>query len=197
MGAGLWPAARVLAADVLAALAEVSNSGTVCLELGAGAGVPSLAVAVSGHSMVASDGSSAVVELLRRNAALNPKASATLTIHQLDWTDTDDIQAMLNEFPNRFMLICGSDILYHPSDLRPLLNTVSVLLASQQEARFLLAMSTNYFAELAGPLQARAGEAGLEVVRQSRCSPSGADMLQGYTSTGAETVEVFEFRRMS
>jgi predicted nicotinamide N-methyase len=157
MGAPLWPAAVSLANRVVQR--TVSNPPpALVLELGAGSGVPSLALALAGSSVVATDRDPAVLDLLTRHADLN--GVSAMRVRSLDWSESGDIKALRGEFPSGFPLIVGSDILYHPGDLRPLLSAVKALLSPDPAARFILAMSAHYFAELAGPLVARAEEVG-------------------------------------
>ena len=127
MGRTVWPSAEGMAAVVGSALAAAAaaagGSGAPCaLELGAGAGLPSLAAAAAGFTAVATDCHSDVLATLRANAELNRGGGGRAAlVRQLDWKDEQDTAALLAEFPAKFEVVCGSDIVYTEHDIRPLL----------------------------------------------------------------------------
>jgi predicted nicotinamide N-methyase len=98
--AELWPSGVALAR----AVAELDLVGLRVLELGCGLGLPSLAAALGGADVLATDWAEEAVELLRRNAARN---GAALRAARVRW---DEPEPLLREAP--FDLVLGADLLY-------------------------------------------------------------------------------------
>ncbi len=78
--------------------------GTRVLELGCGLGLPSLAAAIGGADVLATDWAEDAVELLRRNAERNGIA---LRVERVRW---DEPEPLLREAP--WELVLGADLLY-------------------------------------------------------------------------------------
>ncbi len=78
--------------------------GLRVLELGCGLGLPSLAAALGGADVLASDWAEDAVALLRRNAERN---GAALRVERVRW---DEPEPLLREAP--FDLVLGADLLY-------------------------------------------------------------------------------------
>jgi predicted nicotinamide N-methyase len=98
--AELW-ASGVALAKVVSAL---DLHDTRVLELGAGLGLPSLAAALRGASVLATDWADDAVALLRANAKRN---SIRLRVKRVRW---DDPEPLLREAP--WQLVLGADLLY-------------------------------------------------------------------------------------
>ena len=98
--AELWPSGVALA-EVVGAL---DLRGSRVLELGAGLGLPSLAAALRGAEVLATDWAEDAVELLRLNAERN---RVTLRVERVRW---DDPEPLLREAP--WELVLGADLLY-------------------------------------------------------------------------------------
>ena len=98
--AELWPSGVALAR----AVAELDLHGTRVLELGSGLGLPSLAAALRGADVLATDWADEAVELLRLNAARN---RLELRVERVRW---DDPAPLLDEAP--WELVLGADLLY-------------------------------------------------------------------------------------
>jgi predicted nicotinamide N-methyase len=98
--AELWPSGQALAAAVEA----LDLRGSRVLELGAGLGLPSLAAALGGAHVLATDWAEDAVELLRLNAGRN---RVELRVEQVRW---DEPQTLLAEAP--WALVLGADLLY-------------------------------------------------------------------------------------
>ena len=79
-------------------------AGVRVLELGAGLGLPSLAAALGGAEVLATDWAEDAVELLRRNAERN---GISLRAAAVRW---DEPEPLLREAPWR--LVLGADLLY-------------------------------------------------------------------------------------
>lgn len=99
-GLALWPAAIALAYEIAARAASFQT--TTLLELGAGAGLPGIAAASLGASVVQTDRHPFALALCQRNGKLN--GLATIEYRLADWTTWDD--------DTRYDWIIGSDILY-------------------------------------------------------------------------------------
>jgi predicted nicotinamide N-methyase len=98
--AELWPSGVALARVV----AEQDLAGARVLELGAGLGLPSLAAAMRGAQVLATDWAEEAVALLRENAAANGIA---LRAERVRW---DDPGPLLADAP--WDVVLGADLLY-------------------------------------------------------------------------------------
>jgi predicted nicotinamide N-methyase len=98
--AELWPSGQALAA----AVETLDLGGSRVLELGAGLGLPSLAAALGGAHVLATDWAEDAVELLRLNAGRN---RVELRVERARW---DEPQTLLAEAP--WALVLGADLLY-------------------------------------------------------------------------------------
>ena len=98
--AELWPSGLALAR----AVGELDLQGTRVLELGAGLGLPSLAAALRGADVLATDWAEDAVELLRDNAARNGIGL------RAEWMRWDDPEPLLEQAP--WDLVLGADLLY-------------------------------------------------------------------------------------
>ena len=100
--AELWPSARALAA----AISGRALRGARTLELGCGLGLPSIAAALAGGRVLATDWSPEAVELTRTNAERNGASLETLVC---SWTEP---APLLERAP--WDLVLASDVLYEP-----------------------------------------------------------------------------------
>ncbi len=98
--AELWPSGIALAR----AVAARDVRGLRVLELGCGLGLPSLAAALGGADVLATDWALDAIALLRRNATRN---GAALRAEVVRW---DDPEPLLREAP--WDLVLGADLLY-------------------------------------------------------------------------------------
>ena len=98
--AELWPSGVALARHV----ATLPVGGLRVLELGCGLGLPSLAAAVRGADVLATDWAEDAVELLRRNARRN---RLSLRVARVRW---DEPGLLVGEAP--WDLVLGADLLY-------------------------------------------------------------------------------------
>ena len=108
----LWPSASALAR----AVGVRSLRGARVLELGCGLGLPSLAAAVAGGRVTATDWAEDATAMLVRNAARNGLTVEALTV---SWTTPD---VLVERAP--WDLVLASDVLYEPRNgvaLLPLL----------------------------------------------------------------------------
>ena len=90
------------------------------LELGCGLGLPSLAAALAGGRVLATDWSPQAIELLRDNAERN---GAELELEIADWAHPE---ALIERAP--WDLVLGADLLYERRNVAPLLDLVPRLL---------------------------------------------------------------------
>jgi len=107
--AELWPSGLALAR----AVGGLDLDGVRVLELGAGLGLPSLAAAVRGADVLATDWAEDAVELLRRNAGRNGIA---LRAEVVRW---DRPEPLLRDAP--WPLVLGADLLYERRNAEALL----------------------------------------------------------------------------
>jgi predicted nicotinamide N-methyase len=114
--AELWPSGVALARRVAARALK----GARVLELGCGLGLPSLAAALAGGRVLATDWSPQAIELLRDNAERN---GAELELEIADWARPE---ALIERAP--WDLVLGADLLYERRNVAPLLDLVPRLL---------------------------------------------------------------------
>jgi len=107
------------------------------LELGAGLGVCGMVVAHFCKLSVITDGVDEVVNVLQNNIEKNAaKFNAKICGTKLDWGV--NLEAFHNNYPNKFDLIIGSDIVFWQNSIPTLFKTVDYLLSHEPEASFLL-----------------------------------------------------------
>jgi predicted nicotinamide N-methyase len=119
--AELWPSGVALARRVAARALK----GARVLELGCGLGLPSLAAALAGGRVLATDWSPQAIELLRDNAEHNGAALQTAVV---DWKEPG---AIVDRAP--WDLVLGADLLYERRNVEPLLVLVPQLLGERGE----------------------------------------------------------------
>ena len=119
--AELWPSGVALARRVAARALR----GARVLELGCGLGLPSLAAALAGGRVLATDWSPAAIALLRENAARN---DAELELEIVDWQHP---APLLERAP--WDLVLGADLLYERRNVAPLLDLLPRLLGKRGE----------------------------------------------------------------
>jgi predicted nicotinamide N-methyase len=113
--AELWPSGVALAR----ALDGRALRGARVLELGCGLGLPSIVAARGGGRVLASDWSSAALELLERNAREN---GARVELACVDWAAP---QALVERAP--FDLVLAADVLYERRNVAMLLRLLPKL----------------------------------------------------------------------
>jgi predicted nicotinamide N-methyase len=113
--AELWASAVALAHDV----ARRSLRGASVLELGCGLGLPSIAAAMAGGRVLATDWSEDAVRATSANARLN---EAGVEAKRVAWTAPDVI---VERAPWRYVL--ASDVLYEPRNVDQLLELLPEL----------------------------------------------------------------------
>jgi predicted nicotinamide N-methyase len=119
--AELWPSGVALARRVAARALR----GARVLELGCGLGLPSLAAALAGGRVLATDWSPPAIELLHRNAERN---DAELETAIVDWQRP---APLLERAP--WDLVLGADLLYERRNVAPLLELLPPLLGERGE----------------------------------------------------------------
>jgi predicted nicotinamide N-methyase len=119
--ASVWPSARVLAQVVC----ERLLAGVRVLELGCGLGVPSIAAALEGAQVLATDWAPDAIELLAVNAARN---EASVDTARMDWS----APARLVE-RGPWPLVIAADVLYERRNVKLLLRLLPRLLGHRGE----------------------------------------------------------------
>src|SRR6476661_3568645 len=113
--ADLWPSAVLLARTI----AGRALRGARVLELGCGLGLPSLAAALAGGRVLATDWAPDALEAVRANAARNDLAVETLVA---DWREPEPILAR-----GPFDLVIAADIAYEQRNVTPLTQLIDAL----------------------------------------------------------------------
>ena len=106
--AELWPSGLALARHV----AALALPGLRVVELGAGLGLPSLAAALAGARVLATDWAPDAVALLRRNAAAN---GIELEVERVSWAEPDVLLAR-----GLFDVALAADVLYERRNVETL-----------------------------------------------------------------------------
>jgi predicted nicotinamide N-methyase len=106
--AELWPSGLALAEEVEAR----GPAGARVLELGCGLGLPSLAAALGGADVLATDWSPDAVALLRTNAARN---AIELAVEEVSWFAPEPLLARAP-----WDLVLAADVLYERRNVEPL-----------------------------------------------------------------------------
>jgi len=119
--AELWPSGVALARRV----APRALRGARVLELGCGLGLPSLAAALAGGRVLATDWSPQAIELLERNAERNGAHVETAVV---DWTRPGPV---VERAP--WDLVLAADVLYERRNVVPLLELLPRLVAPSGE----------------------------------------------------------------
>jgi predicted nicotinamide N-methyase len=119
--AELWPSGVALARRV----AVRALRGARVLELGCGLGLPSLAAALAGGRVLATDWSPQAIDLLEDNAARN---EATLETALVDWAGPEAIVARAP-----WDLVLAADVLYERRNVPLLLDLLPRLLDARGE----------------------------------------------------------------
>ena len=119
--AELWPSGVALARDV----SSRALRGARTLELGCGLALPSIAAALSGGRVVATDWSQAAIELAERNAE---RAGAEIETLVCDWLHPDELLAR-----GPWDLVLASDVLYERRNAHALARLLPRLVGSAGE----------------------------------------------------------------
>jgi predicted nicotinamide N-methyase len=119
--AELWPAGLALARHV----AGLNLREKRVLELGCGLALPSLAAALAGGDVLATDWAPEAIELVALNAALN---AVSLGSAVLDWRSGGATDAA------SFDLVVAADVLYEERNAAPLLHVLAEAVAPDGEA---------------------------------------------------------------
>ncbi|XP_035675277.1 protein N-terminal and lysine N-methyltransferase EFM7-like isoform X2 [Branchiostoma floridae] len=136
----VWPAAMILSQH-LVSHRELVRAGRV-LEVGAGVGLPGLVAAALSEDpsgVVMTDYVEDAVDLMDMNIAEtfgedNNRPQAAI----MDW---DDDPSVLQEHHGTFDVIIGSDVVYWPVLIEPLIRTVKALLSNKPTSWFLMLYS--------------------------------------------------------
>ncbi len=117
-----WPAAVMLANDVIGGIGPTPQT---VLELGAGLGLPGIAIARAGHCVVVTDYDEDALVFIRENASLNGVELAG--VHWLDWRDPPE---------ESYDVIVGSEVLYEKRNHAPIIDLIRACLRPGGRAFF-------------------------------------------------------------
>jgi predicted nicotinamide N-methyase len=120
--AELWPSALALAR----AVGSRALHGARVVELGCGLGLPSIAAALAGGRVLATDWAADAIAYVDRNAEHN---DVTIETAVESWTDPQVVKARAP-----WDLVIGSDLLYERRNVQPLLDLLPVLVGERGEA---------------------------------------------------------------
>ena len=110
----LWPAGFLLAQW---AAGGACAAGLRVLELGAGVGAPSIACALSGARVLATDVAPTSLALIEANAGLNGVAAAALRTARFDWHSDADLERVAAGGP--YDLVMGAALQFERAPPRP------------------------------------------------------------------------------
>lgn len=129
-GLMLWESARLMA-SVLATNQNIV-AGKRVLELGSGCGgICPMIAAASADLVVATDGDTKAIDLLKENVLSNLKSSPPpLHIKKLEWGNREDIQAIKQLNEEGFDVIIGTDVTYVSQAIIPLFSTARELIST-------------------------------------------------------------------
>jgi predicted nicotinamide N-methyase len=113
--AELWPSARALARRI----GTRALRGARVLELGCGLGLPSIAAALAGGRVLATDWSPEAIVFTERNASAN---GAQLQTAVASWADADELAAR-----GPWDLVIGSDLLYEARNVALVLDVLDTV----------------------------------------------------------------------
>ncbi|MEO5634871.1 methyltransferase domain-containing protein [Gaiella sp.] len=119
--AELWPSGLALARFV----AGLDLRGNDVLELGCGLALPSLAAALAGAAVTATDWAPESIDLIRRNAHAN---GLSIAAQELDWAAPVDL--------DRYHVVLAADVLYEERNAEPLLRLLDDAVAPGGVALF-------------------------------------------------------------
>ncbi|XP_073002588.1 uncharacterized protein [Typha latifolia] len=129
----LWESAHLMC-NVLAENPSIV-SGKRVLELGCGsAGVCSMVAANFAQLVIATDGDTEALDLLRQNISSNLEACLInkIAIKRLRWGNKEDMKAIedLCSHEGGFEVIIGTDVVYNPDSVFPFFETAKELISS-------------------------------------------------------------------
>jgi Rrf2 family protein len=161
--AELWPSALALARH----LSKHDLAGTRAIELGCGAGLPTIAALARGATVLATDHYEAALDFTAHNARTNLNLEPDTAL--LDWR-TPEVEGL-----GTFGLVLAADVLYERKNAAALANLVPKLLDSGGEAIFadprrdeapvfLEAMEERWFEDVTEEVAVQQGGRGVKVI---------------------------------
>mmetsp|Transcript_17733 Transcript_17733/g.34956 ORF Transcript_17733/g.34956 Transcript_17733/m.34956 type:complete len:316 (+) Transcript_17733:173-1120(+) len=144
----VWPSAEELSRH-FALHPEIVASKNI-LELGSGTGLCGISMACLGAtSVVLTDYNEASVELLQENIDLNSVGDICST-SRLVWGDEQSCAAILQGLElSHFDLVVGTDVVYEPECIEPLLQSARAFMNKNPQSKFILANHTHRYGNYA------------------------------------------------
>jgi len=155
----VWPSAQEMCTFFKAHPEEIV--GKRVLELGSGTGLCGIAVGLLGAGYVAlTDNNDEAVALLAENAKLN-KLGEKCTSHTHMWGDTESADKLIEAVGGKFDVVIGTDVVYEPECVNPLLTSARHFLKNG-DSKFFLANHTVRYGGLEKYVKQEAVELGLD-----------------------------------
>ncbi|XP_057515556.1 uncharacterized protein LOC130797084 [Amaranthus tricolor] len=139
----VWPGAVILN-EYLSKNAEMLR-GLSVIELGSGVGVTGVLCGRFCNKVVMTDHNDEVLKILKKNIDLHSSFEdlpcSDLVAEKLEWGNSEQINAIMQRYPEGFDLVLGADICFQQSSIPLLFNTVKKLLQIRGEGKckFILA----------------------------------------------------------
>jgi predicted nicotinamide N-methyase len=134
MGMSVWASAKALGSRIPDVLGSIqaslgSERSALSLELGAGAGLPSLVAASFNYRVIVSDDDADVERIFANNVQANyALVSERAQFRRLDWDDEEQRTAFASVYPELFDCIFGTDVLYQAQGMNGIARTVHHLM---------------------------------------------------------------------
>lgn len=201
MGKVVWPAAHATALHLLAL-----PPAATFVEVGAGAGLPSLVAARDGGmTVVATECTEAGVELLRANSFHN--GGRLRHIARLDLADTNALADLLAQIDDTAtsasarggVCVCACDMSYDEACVSALFASLRVLADTRRERISLLFARSSYFEHMDDHTLACARERGFGAADRRRVVAGGVLDCAGahYESCADDVVDILTFETTS
>lgn len=164
-GQVIWPGATVLAEYLLTHSSIIE--GKTVLELGAGTGLTGLFISHLTDWVILTDGNEIVMKVLSKNVEF---ARGKCSAIQVEWGKEDNESRLeREEYPGKYEVIIGADVVYWENSIEPLYHTVKALLA--QKGKFIMCYTLRAL-RVQRKLLEKAEEMGLKIQELSVNSPS-------------------------
>eukprot|EP01119_Soliformovum_irregulare_P019559 TRINITY_DN6221_c0_g1_i1.p1 TRINITY_DN6221_c0_g1~~TRINITY_DN6221_c0_g1_i1.p1 ORF type:complete len:236 (-),score=35.29 TRINITY_DN6221_c0_g1_i1:6-713(-) len=147
-GRMIWPAAEILCHFLLRDAGRRMIKGKSILEVGAGQGLCGMLASYWAKSVILSDYDDPSLELLETNVEENFSSDESRShrpqCQKLIWGNSISMEE-IKQLHGPFDTIIGSDIIYYKAAVKPLLQTIRLLLSDDPDAVFILCNQAGRF----------------------------------------------------